>query len=123
MPLMKHLTYLKLDTCEIDNELLYEFRKEVQDQCKVVWRVFFGQNNALTDTYKIWATWNVDTKEVAVLKYCNEVKYLDLGHNSFMNLDFTICDGFSSPPIRIKGRLLQQTSVISSCISSSMSMR
>ena len=88
MPLMKHLTYLKLDTCEIDNELLYEFRKEVQDQCKVVWRVFFGQNNALTDTYKIWATWNVDTKEVAVLKYCNEVKYLDLGHNSFMNLDF-----------------------------------
>lgn len=88
MPLMKHLTYLKLDTCEIDNEVMAAFREEVKEQCKVVWRVFFGQNNALTDTYKIWATWNIDTKEVDVLRYCNEVKYLDLGHNSFMNLDF-----------------------------------
>ena len=88
MPLMKNLTYLKLDTCEIDNEVMAQFREEVKDRCKVVWRVFFGQNNALTDTYKIWATWNIDTKEVDVLKYCNEVKYLDLGHNSFRNLDF-----------------------------------
>lgn len=88
MPLMKNLTYLKLDTCKIDNEVMAAFREEVKDQCKVVWRVFFGQNNALTDTYKIWATWNIDTKEVDVLQYCNEVKYLDLGHNSFMNLDF-----------------------------------
>lgn len=88
MPLMQNLTYLKLDTCEIDNEVMAAFREEVKDRCKVVWRVFFGQNNALTDTYKIWATWNIDTKEVDVLKYCNEVKYLDLGHNSFMNLDF-----------------------------------
>lgn len=88
IPLMPNLTYLKLDTCEIDNEVMAAFREEFKDQCKVVWRVFFGQNNALTDTYKIWATWNIDTKEVDVLKYCNEVKYLDLGHNSFMNLDF-----------------------------------
>ena len=88
LPLMPKLTYLKLDTCGIDNELMAQFREEVKDQCKVVWRVFFGQNDALTDTYKIWATWNIDTKEVAVLQYCNEVKYLDLGHNSFMNLDF-----------------------------------
>ena len=88
LPLMPKLTYLKLDTCGIDNEVMAQFREEVKDQCKVVWRVFFGQNDALTDTYKIWATWNIDTKEVAVLQYCNEVKYLDLGHNSFMNLDF-----------------------------------
>lgn len=86
--MMPNLTYLKLDTCEIDDEVMAAFREEYKDKCKVVWRVFFGQNNALTDTYKIWATWNVDTKEVEVLKYCNEVKYLDLGHNSFMNLDF-----------------------------------
>ena len=88
LPLMPNLTYLKLDTCEIDDEVMGKFREEVKEKCKVVWRVFFGQNNALTDTYKIWATWNIDTKEVDVLKYCNEVKYLDLGHNSFMNLDF-----------------------------------
>ena len=88
MPIMKNLTYLRLDTCSTTNEATAALREELADQCKVVWRVFFGQNDALTDTYKIWATWNVDTKEVACLQYCNEVKYLDLGHNSFMNLDF-----------------------------------
>ena len=88
MPLMKNLTYLRLDTCDTSNEATAALREELKDKCKVVWRVFFGQNDALTDTYKIWATWNVDTKEVACLQYCNEVKYLDLGHNSFMNLDF-----------------------------------
>ena len=88
MPIMKNLTYLRLDTCSTTNEATAALREELKDQCKVVWRVFFGQNDALTDTYKIWATWNVDTKEVACLQYCNEVKYLDLGHNSFMNLDF-----------------------------------
>lgn len=88
MPMMHELTYMKLDTCDISNEAMAQFREEFADQCKVVWRVFFGQNNALTDTYKIWATWNIDTKEVDDLKYCNEVKYLDLGHNSFRNLDF-----------------------------------
>lgn len=86
--IMPNLTYLKLDTCGTTDEATAQLREDLADQCKVVWRVFFGQNNALTDTYKIWATWNVDTKEVACLKYCNEVKYLDLGHNSFMNLDF-----------------------------------
>ena len=88
MPMMKNLTYLRLDTCSTTNEATAALREELADRCKVVWRVFFGQNDALTDTYKIWATWNVDTKEVACLQYCNEVKYLDLGHNCFMNLDF-----------------------------------
>ena len=86
--IMPNLTYLKLDSCGTTDEATAQLREDLSDQCKVVWRVFFGQNNALTDTYKIWATWNIDTKEVACLQYCNEVKYLDLGHNSFMNLDF-----------------------------------
>lgn len=88
LPMMHQLDYLKLDWCDTSNEAMAQLREDFKDQCKVVWRVFFDQHNVLTDTYKIWATWSLSTSEVECLQYCNEVKYLDLGHNSFMNLDF-----------------------------------
>ena len=88
MPIMKKLTYLRLDTCKTSNEATAALREELAPQCKVVWRVFFGNNDALTDTYKIWATWNLNSDEVALLKYFTECKYIDLGHNHFTNLDF-----------------------------------
>lgn len=88
MPIMKNLTTLRLDTCDTSNEATAQLRDDLKEQCKVTWRVFFGQNNCLTDTYKIWATWNLNEDEVEVLKYCTEAKYIDLGHNDFRNVDF-----------------------------------
>lgn len=88
MPIMKNLNYLLLDTCKTSNEATAQLREDLAPQCKVVWRVFFGQNDALTDTYKIWATWNLNSDEVKDLKYFTEIKYIDLGHNHFTNLDF-----------------------------------
>ncbi|MBR4077196.1 MAG: hypothetical protein IKK17_01175 [Oscillospiraceae bacterium] len=88
MPIMKKLTHLQLDTCKTSDVATAKLREDLAPQCKVVWRVFFGNNDALTDTYKIWATWNLNSDEVALLKYFNEVKYIDLGHNHFTNLDF-----------------------------------
>ena len=88
MPIMKKLTYLRLDTCSTSNEATAQLREELAPRCKVVWRVFFGNNDALTDTIKIWATWNLNSDEVKDLKYFTEIKYIDLGHNHFTNLDF-----------------------------------
>lgn len=88
MPIMKKLTYLRLDTCDTSNEATAQLREDLAPQCKVVWRVFFGMNNALTDTYKIWASWVVSTEEAEHLRYCNEIKYLDMGHSHYKNLDF-----------------------------------
>ncbi|MBQ3257631.1 MAG: hypothetical protein IJA67_09480 [Oscillospiraceae bacterium] len=88
MPIMKKLTHLQLDTCKTSDEATARLREDLAPQCKVVWRVFFGNNDALTDTYKIWATWNLNSDEVALLKYFTECKYIDLGHNHFTNLDF-----------------------------------
>jgi len=80
MPIMDKLTYLKLDWCGTTDEATAALREELAEQCKVVWRVFFGSNNALTDTLKIWGTGTNDEKNES-LKYCTEVKYLDLSHN------------------------------------------
>ena len=88
MPIMKKLTYLCLDSCDTSNEATAALREELAPQCKVVWRVFMGQMNALTDTYKIWATWNLDETRAQLLKYFTEAKYIDLGHNHITSLDF-----------------------------------
>jgi len=89
LPLMYNLTYFKLDWCDTTNEAMAQLRDDFAPQgVKVVWRVFFDHFNCLTDTLKIWATYTVSTRESKVLKYCTDVRYLDLGHNSLASVEF-----------------------------------
>ena len=87
LPLMYELEYLKLDWCETTDEAMAQLRDDFPE-IKVVWRVFFSVFNCLTDTYKIWAIHGLMDKQIGPLKYCTEVRYLDLGHNYFTDLDF-----------------------------------
>ena len=88
LPSFKNLKYLKLDSCGIDNETMAQLRDDFPD-IKVVWRVFFGEYHCLTDTEMIWATGgSVNDSSVGVLKYCTDVKYLDLGHALMTHVDF-----------------------------------
>ncbi len=89
LPLLQSLEYLKLDSCNIDYELLSEFREAHADEFKTVWRVWFGYYNCLTDIKTVLATGYYPEDEGYVLKYCNEVENLDLGHNpQLKNIDF-----------------------------------
>ena len=87
LPLMHELDYLKLDWCGTSDEAMAQLRDDFPD-IKVVWRVFFGSYNCLTDTYKIWATFSLTDNDLECLKYCTEVRYLDLGHSPFTSIDF-----------------------------------
>lgn len=88
LPAMKNLQYLKLDSCDIDNDTLAALRDGFPD-IKVVWRVYFGNYHCLTDTEMIWATGgSVNDGSAKVLKYCTDVKYLDLGHSLITHADF-----------------------------------
>lgn len=99
MPCMKNLTYLKLDTCETSSECMGALREEFPD-IKIAWRIWFSHYgecgdgkwaiyNTLTDTEKIWATGCVYDEDTEDLKYCTDVKYLDLGHNAGLHkVDF-----------------------------------
>jgi len=88
LPMMRNLTYFRLDWCETTDEAMAALRDEYADRFKVVWRVFFGKYNCLTDTYKIWAN-GLTTEEAWVLRYCTEVKYLDIGHSEKLeNVEF-----------------------------------
>ena len=88
MPIMDKLTYLRLDWCNTTNEATAALREELSAQCKVVWRVFFGDFNCLTDTYKIWAQYYLWTRDLGPLQYCNEVRYIDMGHSYIDSCEF-----------------------------------
>ena len=80
LDILPNCTYFLLDNCGIDNEILAQIRDDYPNT-KVVWRVFWGsKHHTLTDAEMIVAN-KVKSESVYVLKYCTEVKYLDLGHS------------------------------------------
>ena len=98
LPFMKELNYLKLDDCGTTSSCMASLRDEFPE-IKVVWRVWFGNYglcgdgtyatyNCLTDTEKIWATGTLRDRNTEDLKYCTDVRYIDIGHNSITNIDF-----------------------------------
>ena len=80
LDIMPNCKRFVLDDCGLDNEVLAGLREDYPDT-KIVWRVHFGKYSVLTDTDTIKAVYNVFDNTVADLKYCNDVKYIDMGHN------------------------------------------
>ena len=83
---MPNLRYLDMDTCGVDNVHMAELRDDFPN-IKVVWRIWFGTNYTVrTDVKKILASMPSVGGDLTVantynLRYCTEVKYLDVGHN------------------------------------------
>lgn len=89
IPHMPNLTYVDMDSCGVSNEDMAKLRDEFPD-VKIVWRIWFGSNlsySVRTDAERILASKPsvagfVDEYNGADLKYCTEVRFLDLGHNA-----------------------------------------
>jgi len=92
LDILQGCSYLLLDDCGFDNEVLAAVRDDYRERTKVVWRVWFGVTNRytfLTDTDTIRAVYNVTDDTCGPMKYCEEVKYMDLGHNEELtDIDF-----------------------------------
>lgn len=76
-----------LDKCGLDNELLAQLREDYRGKTKIVWRVFFGTGsryNTLTDAETVRAVYNVTDETCGNLQYCEDVKYMDIGHNEYL---------------------------------------
>ena len=88
LDILPNCTYFLMDRCNVDNEVMAQLRDDYPNT-KVVWRVFWGTKyNALTDEELISSN-KVKTEQVQVLKYCTEVKYMDLGHSrGLASIDF-----------------------------------
>ncbi len=71
-------------------EELAKIREEYRDKTKLVWRVYFGENgSSLTDAEVLRAVYGLTDDNSKDLVYCENVRYLDLGHNEFLDyMDF-----------------------------------
>jgi len=88
LDILPNCTYLLVDNCGVDDEVMAQLRDDYPN-VKVVWRVFWAYFNALTDVEMVRCPSRVNGTNIQVLKYCTEVKYLDLGHNSGLtSIDF-----------------------------------
>lgn len=86
---MKKLELLDMDFCGVPNEVMEQIRDGLPG-VKVVWRIWFGNSYSVrTDVEKILASkpsvsGYLRDADVQVLKYCTDVKYIDLGHNEVL---------------------------------------
>lgn len=88
LDILQNCTYFLMDTCGVDNEVMAQLRSDYPET-KVVWRVFWAFYHDLTDMEMIHCTCDLTAENVEVLKYCNDVKYLDIGHNTELkSIDF-----------------------------------
>lgn len=92
LDVMNGLTYLKLEKCGVDSEILAQLRDDYP-QTKIVWRVNFGTYfSCLTDEEMIRAIFELHDDDVSELKYCTDVKYMDIGHNEELHdISFIAC--------------------------------
>jgi len=91
LKILDHTSRFVLDNCGYSNETLAKLREDFRDGPKVIWRVWFGKENrytTLTDDDTIRAVYNVTDDTCGPMKYLEDVKYMDLGHNEYLT-DFS----------------------------------
>ena len=92
-----------LDNCGFDYEVLAKVREDFREGPKVVWRVYFGVDkryNQLTDDDTLRAVYNVTDDTCGPMKYCEGVKYMDIGHNEYLT-DLSFVSGMPDLEVMI----------------------
>ena len=103
LDVLDNCTYFLLDNCRLSNETLSKLRDDYRGRTKIVWRIWFGDGTSLTDAEIIRSTYNVEDDNCHDLVYCEDVRYIDFGHNEWLdgcefirgmpNLEFIILSG------------------------------
>lgn len=87
---MPRLQTLDMDSCGVSDEAMAEIRDALPDT-NVIWRIWFGEKYSVrTDVERILASnpglgGELTGENTRSLQYCTKVKYLDLGHNSWLD--------------------------------------
>jgi len=88
LQILDHTSRFVLDNCGFSNETLAQLREDFREGPKVIWRVWFGTENrytTLTDDDTIRAVYNITDDTCGPMKYLEDVKYMDIGHNEFLS--------------------------------------
>ena len=87
LAIMQNCTRVRLDSCGIDDEIMAQLRSEFPEK-NVAWRVFAGRYSVMTDEEMIRMPNNLTDKQAQVLKYCTNVRYMDLTSSKISHIEF-----------------------------------
>ena len=94
LDLMENCSRFVLENCKISNESMAQLREDYRDKTKVVWRVPYGGGSCMTDCEVIRCTYELTDKNARNLVYCEDVRFMDVGHNDVTFLsDFSFLKG------------------------------
>lgn len=80
-------SYLKLDSCGIDSEILAKLRQEFPG-VNIVWRVYAGEESLLTDVQVLKFGHELKDDNCADLAYCTQVKHLYIDSGNLTDFSF-----------------------------------
>ena len=91
LPYLRNVKRVDMENCGINNETMAALRDQFP-QPKLVWRVAVGGYTVRTDAWMIKFSAGggktLEDKDVKNLKYCRELRYMDVGHNGLHHMDF-----------------------------------
>jgi len=85
LSLMHSCDLFLVENCQISYDLLAKVREEFRDKTKLVWRVEFGGGSCLTDVEVIRCTNDLLDNNCQNLIYCEDVRFMDIGHNEWLD--------------------------------------
>lgn len=103
LAILDNCSRVVLDNCGFDYEVLAKVREDFREGPKVVWRVYFGVDkryNLLTDADTLRAVYNVTDDTCGPMKYCEGVRYMDIGHNEYLT-DLSFVSGMPDLEVMI----------------------
>lgn len=104
-----------LENCQISNEVMAKLRDDYREQTKVVWRVSFGKGSTLTDAQIIRAVYDLVDSNCANLAYCEDVRFMDIGHNEFLKTSEFISGMKSLEYVIISGSMMSDLKPFANC--------
>ena len=85
LDLLGNCKRMVLDNCHMSDEVLAKIRDDYRGRTKVVWRVWFGGGSCLTDAEVIRCTYDLVDDNCADLYWCEDVRFVDFGHNEWLD--------------------------------------
>ena len=85
LDLLKNCKRFVLEYCGLSNETLAQIREDYRGRTKVVWRVSYGKGTIMTDAEVVRAVYDLVDDNCHNLIYCEDAKYMDIGHNEWLD--------------------------------------
>ena len=86
LDIMNNCTKVTLDNTAASDSEVAQLREDYRGKTHVVWRVYFADyGSSLTDVEVLRVVYDLGDDNCSSLKYLENVKYMDLGHNEYLD--------------------------------------